>query len=116
MSHKTKLTLILIISAISGIVVPQLSNFSVDASESSPYESGYDHGCDDAGISDPDDRYINQPEKGPAFHTQEFMSGYDDGFELCEQNIKTSNENCDSSYPEVCIAYSRLSLCLGSTK
>jgi hypothetical protein len=31
----------------------------------SPYESGYDHGCDDADISDPDDRYINQPERGP---------------------------------------------------
>ena len=26
----------------------------------SPYESGYDHGCDDARISDPSDRYINQ--------------------------------------------------------
>ena len=32
---------------------------------SDAYDSGYNHGCDDAGISDPDDRYINQPEKGP---------------------------------------------------
>jgi len=101
MSHKTRLTLIFIISAISGIIVPEFSN-SVDASESSPFESGYDHGCDDAGISDPDDRYINQPEKGPAFHTEEFMSGYDNGFESCKGD--TSNENCDSSYPDVCIA------------
>lgn len=53
------------------------------ASESSPYESGRDHGCDDAGISDPGDRYINQPEKGPSFHTEEFMAGYYDGFNSC---------------------------------
>jgi hypothetical protein len=29
-------------------------------------------------------RYINQPEKGPSFHTEEFMSGYNDGFNSCE--------------------------------
>ena len=40
-----------------------------NASSESPYSSGYNHGCDDAKISDPDDRYINQPEKGPNFHT-----------------------------------------------
>jgi hypothetical protein len=56
---------ILMLAATSGIVVSQLSNFSVHASESSPYNTGYNHGCDDAGISDPDDRYINQAEKGP---------------------------------------------------
>jgi hypothetical protein len=49
-------------------------------SGSSPYNSGYDHGCDDAKISDPSDRYINQPEKGPSFHTDEFMNGYRDGY------------------------------------
>lgn len=43
----------------------------------------YDHGCDDARISNPGDRYINQPEKGPAFHTGEFMQGYDAGFSAC---------------------------------
>jgi hypothetical protein len=48
-----------------------------------------------------DDRYINEPEKGPAFRTQEYMSGYD-GFESCEEAM--SNGNCDSSYPDVCIA------------
>lgn len=33
---------------------------------------------------DPSERYINQPEKPPpAFHTQEFMIGYHDGFESC---------------------------------
>jgi hypothetical protein len=30
----------------------------------SPYKSGYDHGCTDAGVSDSSAKYINQPEKG----------------------------------------------------
>jgi hypothetical protein len=49
----------------------------------SPYQSGYDHGCSDARISSPSDRYINQPGKGPGFHTPEFMSGYRAGFGSC---------------------------------
>jgi len=53
---------------------------------SSPYNSGYDHGCYHAGISDPSDRYMNQPEEGAAFHTQEFMTGYYGGFESCGDN------------------------------
>jgi hypothetical protein len=54
-------TLMFAMSASTGQM--QLAN----AGGKSPYESGYDHGCDDADISDPDDRYINQPEKGPSF-------------------------------------------------
>jgi hypothetical protein len=61
-----------------------------NASSKLPYDSGYDHGCDDAKISDPDDRYINQPEKGPSSHTNEFMRGYNDGYDAC------SNENSNS--------------------
>jgi hypothetical protein len=53
------------------------------ASSKSPYDSGYDHGCDDAGISDPSEQYINQPEKGPAYHTSEFMDGYYSGLNSC---------------------------------
>ena len=34
-------------------------------------------------ISDVGDRYINQPEKGPSFHTNEFMNGYNDGCGGC---------------------------------
>lgn len=41
-----------------------------------------DHGCDDARLN-PSDRYINEPGKGPSFHTNEFMNGYDDGFNSC---------------------------------
>lgn len=53
------------------------------ASSKSPYESGYDHGCDDAGISNPSNQYINQPEKGPSYHTSEFMDGYYSGLNSC---------------------------------
>jgi hypothetical protein len=63
-----------------------------NASSKSPYDSGYDHGCDDAKISDLDDRYINQPEKGPSFHTNEFMRGYNDGYDACSND----NSNSDS--------------------
>jgi|SRR5918995_2738620 hypothetical protein len=48
----------------------------------SPYDSGYDHGCDDAGRSE-SDKYINQPERGPSFHTNEFMDGYYAGLNAC---------------------------------
>jgi hypothetical protein len=54
----------------------------VYASGKSPYESGYDHGCDDGGLS-PSDRYINEPGKGPSFNTPEFMRGYNEGFNAC---------------------------------
>ena len=33
------------------------------------YNSGYSHGCSDAKISDSSKRYINQPGKGPGYHT-----------------------------------------------
>ena len=39
----------------------------------SGYDSGYNHGCSDAKLSDPSERYINQPEKGPSFHSDAFM-------------------------------------------
>ena len=98
-----RLIVVSMVTALAIIFISQqMGGFNAYASESSPYDSGYSQGCDDAGISDPDDRYINQPEKGPAFHTEEFMSGYDNGFESCAQD--SSNENCDSSYPDVCIA------------
>jgi hypothetical protein len=48
-------------------------NFSIFQSGSAgyattkSYDFGYDHGSDDAGISDPSNRYINQPGKGQLF-------------------------------------------------
>jgi hypothetical protein len=49
----------------------------------SPYESGFAHGCDDSRITDFSARYINQPEKGPNFHTDELIRGYDAGYNAC---------------------------------
>lgn len=51
----------------------------------SPYESGYAHGCSDAKISDPSKQYINQPGKGPTYHTDQFMDGYYNGFNVCSE-------------------------------
>jgi hypothetical protein len=53
-----------------------------------PFESGYGHGCNDAGITDFSDRYINQPGKGPSFHTEEFMRGYDMGYNACSNAMQ----------------------------
>ncbi len=64
---------------------------SVQGSKASPYDSGYGHGCDDAKISDPSERYTNQPEKGPSYHTEEFNNGYDAGFSSCSSSGTTSN-------------------------
>lgn len=121
---------LIIAIAISSMIIPQqfIGTFQVYGSERSPYDSGYDHGCDDARISDLDERYINQPEKGPSFHTQEFISGYYDGLESCgdsgsgtedespserseggvggaePSSGQSSQQDCDPSYPDVCIA------------
>lgn len=65
-----------------------ISALTVYAS-SDPYDSGYDHGCNDAGILDPADKYINQPEKGPSFHTNAFMLGYYDGYDTCTANSES---------------------------
>jgi hypothetical protein len=55
----------------------------LEATNKSPYDSSYDHGCEGADISDPNDRYINQLERGPSFHTDEFMRGYNSGYNAC---------------------------------
>lgn len=44
---------------------------------------GYDKGCDDAKITEPDNRYISKPGKGVGYHSDSFMSGYYDGFNDC---------------------------------
>ncbi|MGN6629996.1 MAG: PKD domain-containing protein, partial [Candidatus Nitrosocosmicus sp.] len=52
----------------------------------SPYDSGYNHGCSDAKISKPENRYINQPGRGPSFHTPAFNQGYQTGFNSCSKH------------------------------
>jgi hypothetical protein len=64
MFHDKRLVVIIMVMAVSSTLISQqLSGIlQVYASESSPYDSGYDHGCDDAGRSE-SDKYINQPER-----------------------------------------------------
>jgi hypothetical protein len=72
----------------------------------SAYDSGYSHGCSDAG-KDSSDKYINQDEKGPSFHTSEFMDGYNAGHSNCDngggdsdssdRSDSDSNSDSDSS-------------------
>ena len=68
---------------IIAIMSSQFGSMNVTYTEKSQYRSGFDHGCDDAKISDANDRYINQPKRGSSPHTQNFMSGYIDGFKAC---------------------------------
>jgi hypothetical protein len=67
-------------------------NSPVQAS-SGAYDSGREHGCDDARISNPSDRYINQPERGPSFHTSAFMDGYNAGFNECSGSSSSDGNN-----------------------
>src|SRR5215207_7393629 len=83
-------TLILITSAFA--IQIQLAY----AGGKSPYESGHDHGCDDADLS-PSNRYINEPGKGPSNHTPEFMSGYRDGLQECGGGSSDGGDDNDSS-------------------
>ncbi len=69
----------------------------VSVNAESPYDSGYDHGCDDARISDSSDRYINQAEKGPSYHTSEFMNGYNAGISSCSSSFTQSGPQSASS-------------------
>jgi hypothetical protein len=91
---RTKIIPIAIAVLLVSVLASQLQ--SVNASSKSPYESGRDHGCDDADISDPDNRYINQPEKGPSFHTNEFMRGYNDGYDECSNSNSSGNNDAQS--------------------
>ena len=92
MGNRSKIIPIAIVVLMAFLLAPQLQQVA-NASSNSPYESGYDHGCDDAGISDVGDRYINQDEKGPSFHTNEFMRGYNSGYDDCSGGSGGSGGN-----------------------
>jgi hypothetical protein len=47
------------------------------------YDSRYDHGCDDSDFRYPGDRYITSLGMDQAKQTDEFMNGYEDGFNAC---------------------------------
>jgi hypothetical protein len=63
----------------------------------SRYGSGYNHGCDDTKLADQSEIYINQPERGPNFHSHTFMRGYESCFNSC--SIHQSNKLPSSDPP-----------------
>lgn len=70
-------------SIISISMILAVTTSSPAFSSGDAYNSGYDHGCNDADFRYPGDRYINQPGKGPSQHSDRFMNGYEDGFNAC---------------------------------
>jgi len=70
---------------------------STTATNNASYNSGYQHGCNDAKIDNISKRYINQLGNGPTYHTKEFMRGYDDGFDVCSNN-KGSSESSTGTF------------------
>jgi hypothetical protein len=75
----------LILMAVGSLCTMQ----GVMAKKGTPFQAGYNHGCNDAKVTS-SARYINQPGKGPNFHTQEFMNGYDRGFSTCSSGKASS--------------------------
>jgi hypothetical protein len=91
--------LTLFVVAVSGVSLEPAS-----ASSKSPYESGYDHGCDDSELK-AEDRYINEPGKGASFHTDEFMDGYRTGYQECKEgNSNDSEKEPNSSVNSDCFS------------
>jgi hypothetical protein len=89
--------LTLFVVAVSGVSLEPIS-----ASSKSPYESGYDHGCDDSELK-AEDRYINEPGKDASFHTDEFMDGYRTRYQECKEgNSNDSEKEPNSSVNSDC--------------
>lgn len=71
-----------------------------DETRKAAFDSGYGHGCSDAKISVDSQRYINQPGKGPSYHTSDFMDGYYQGFDYCSTTV--NNLPYESGYNHGC--------------
>jgi hypothetical protein len=76
--------------AILGIGIGTITQ--AQAGGKSAYESGYDHGCDDSNKSY-NNKYINESGKGPSFHTEESMRGYNAGTNCSNSNDNNNNDN-----------------------
>ena len=42
--------------------------------------------------------YINQPGKGPSFHTKEFVNGYNDGYLACSGGKSSYDQGYDRGF------------------
>ena len=63
----------------SPISIQSNFTFAQSASES----TGYNHGCSDGKISDPNQRFLNQPGNGPENQNEQFRNDYIKGFNDC---------------------------------
>jgi hypothetical protein len=70
---------------LSSVILLHSVDSSIVNGSRTPYELGYDHGCEDAGLAQ-SERY--QPEG----HTDEFVRGYYDGYNDCVENISLNEE------------------------
>jgi hypothetical protein len=86
-----------VLLALPLLVLLLIAPFTVAAKSSSPYSSGYDHGCSDASLPT-SEQYINQPGKGAEFHTGPFMDGYNAGHDNCLNNTPNGNAAPGSAY------------------
>lgn len=98
---KTKLAIAAALIVVAGASLGVIQ--TAMAKKGTPFQAGFDHGCNDAKVMF-SARYINQLGKGPNFHTQEFMSGYNRGFSKCigkgpnvYSNVGSSSSNSTSS-------------------
>jgi hypothetical protein len=91
------------------VAVLGVSPEPVSASSKSPYESGYDHGCDDSELK-AEDRSINEPGKGASFHTDEFMVGYRSEYQECKEGSSNDSENDDESISVKMIALMKVTM------
>jgi hypothetical protein len=92
MNNRLSIAAVLIIVAVASLGTMQ----GVISKKGTLFQAGYDHGCNDVKVMF-SARYINQPAKGPSFHTQEFMSGYDAGFSACSSKSSALASNVGSS-------------------
>jgi hypothetical protein len=60
------------------VIVSLMDGQLAHATNLTPYKAGYTHGVGDANGNSA--LYIEQPGKGPDFHTKQFNQGYVDGF------------------------------------
>ena len=56
---------------------------SIQSNLASAQSDGYTHGCSDGKISNPNQRYLNQPGNGPENQNEEFRNEYIKGFNDC---------------------------------
>lgn len=61
-----------------------------------PFDTGYDHECSDAKLSDSLDKYASQPQNDKSPDSLEFMHEYNAGFGACSNQDDGGDGNSES--------------------